>query len=505
MPEHQYTREEQYDMLAKLRKQVEFYFSPQNLAHDTFLRSLLEEHGENGVPVETLGTFPRVKSLYEAAPWLPTLLSWTMTKSLVVSVSEDGKWIRPISACSIKSASPIPVSACSVPGNKTRTPWDEEVLDSNESISTAPSSTFSQWSSVENTIYAIQVEEQTLNSNQSISTESSGEDSIHVIHGKERTTVICRDVPDGCDFEEVMEVFSTDSGRPIFAYRDFGNTWFIQFATEAEAVAGVSATQERKIRGQAIRAGIKSERTMVALPKREDFTAQPTLQPLTKSLKDLGIPIPPDETLRMPQRYKAPMQHLNVPQHGYYPMAPYSGYPQYHMNTFWPYSVPEVSGLRYMRHGYIQHVNNPQKKMLFLKKVDKGGYQNSHWKNAIRDPHTKRHVPGQATTQNVHQNAQTHDTESRLTSHGSFEKARHADSKTDKQQWQGSVPNSANALSQAQFPAMIDSMAMSRRTQSAPKMDYAAALLNSRNRNIPSGKSTSQMQHLERAVSKMTI
>ena len=448
MPQQQYTREEQFDMLAKLRKQVEFYFSPQNLAHDTFLRSLLEKHGENGVPVEMIATFHRVKALYEVAPWLPTLLRWAMTNSLIVSVSEDCKWIRPILACPIILVCSIPVSASSVPGNTTSIPWDEQVLHSKQSVTTAPSSSLSQSSSAGDPIYAIQM--------------------------KERTTVILLDVPDGCDFEEVMEVFSTDSVKPTSAYRDFGNTWNINFATEAQAVAGVSATRDRNIRGQAIRAGIKSERTMATLPKREGFTAQPTFRPLLKSLKDLGIPIPANETLRMPQLYEAPVQQLNVPQYGYYPMAPYSDFPPYDMNAFWPYGVPEMtqqfsysnamwphypytypqqappvpySGPGHVSPGYAQQVNNPRnkKKPFLKKKSNKGVYQNRYWKIAIGEPNSKHNEPRQATIQNNRR--------------------------------QGSEPNAVNALSQADFPALIDNVATSRRTQSA--LDYVAALLNS--------------------------
>jgi hypothetical protein len=346
---------------------------------------------------------------------------------------------------------------------------------------------------------------------------------------KERTTVIFRDVPEGCNFQEIMEVFSTDSVEPKSAYCVFGNTWYVNFATEAQAVAGVSATRDRKIRGQAIHAGIKSERSMMAPSKREGYTAQPTFRPLPLALEDLGIPIPPDETLRMPQLYKAPVQQLNVPQYASYPMAPYSGYPPYNANPFGPYGIPMTqqypsgnamlpqypytyrqqtpqvpySGPGHVRPGYVQHVNVPHNKKLFLKETNKGGYQNRYCENTVGGPDRKRNEPVQATIRHVKQKAESRDMGLLLTSRESFEKTRRKNKNYDRRQ--GSKPKAENVLSQAHFPALSDSVTTSRRTQSASRVDYAAALLNSRKTSLPSGNSTSETQQLEQAVSNMNI
>eukprot|EP00544_Gedaniella_sp_CCMP2646_P001208 CAMPEP_0202507474 /NCGR_PEP_ID=MMETSP1361-20130828/51745_1 /ASSEMBLY_ACC=CAM_ASM_000849 /TAXON_ID=210615 /ORGANISM="Staurosira complex sp., Strain CCMP2646" /LENGTH=467 /DNA_ID=CAMNT_0049141601 /DNA_START=40 /DNA_END=1443 /DNA_ORIENTATION=- len=91
-------------LLARLQAQVEFYFSPQNLAKDVFLSSLLEQH-ENAVPLETIASFPKVRQLHavgrlgmigvptsQMPPADPTFLAKALEESRVVKVS--GQWIH---------------------------------------------------------------------------------------------------------------------------------------------------------------------------------------------------------------------------------------------------------------------------------------------------------------------------------------------------------------------------------------------------------------------------
>lgn len=91
-------------LLARLQAQVEFYFSPQNLAKDVFLSSLLEQH-DNAVPLETIASFPKVRQLHaigrlgmigvptsQMPPADPTFLAKALEESRVVKVS--GQWIH---------------------------------------------------------------------------------------------------------------------------------------------------------------------------------------------------------------------------------------------------------------------------------------------------------------------------------------------------------------------------------------------------------------------------
>jgi len=102
-------------LLARLRAQIEFYFSPQNLSKDTYLRSLLvavDDDGVNGkVHMPIIAAFPKVRELCanhgrdplaprDAAdarlPAQSALLQKALDGSQVVEISEDLNWIRPI-------------------------------------------------------------------------------------------------------------------------------------------------------------------------------------------------------------------------------------------------------------------------------------------------------------------------------------------------------------------------------------------------------------------------
>jgi hypothetical protein len=362
---HHYTREEQYDMLANLATTVDSYFSPENLAWDFYLQQLLKQNGQNGISVTILANFPKVKELYDMAPWLPGLLSWAMAGSRVVRVSEDQKWIRPIqqawdamssdaasvawddSSAASSYATPIlsredskqsclscDMSSSMVQGNK------KPVLFSIKScVSTAPSSPSSQT---------------TIASSARVST---------LPYPKERTTVIVRDVPEDCDYEEVMESFPTSSVEPKSAYQDVANTWYIHFGTEEQAVDAIVATRGKQIHGQPIRAGIKSERTMAA-------GRSTTVRPLTKALEALGIADPevvptlPPPSLGIPELHGMPAQQLNVP-HYAYEYTPYSGYSPYNTNSHWPHSYTMTSHYPSQKYSHAMPPHYPTQEYVY--------------------------------------------------------------------------------------------------------------------------------------------
>jgi len=71
-----------------VRAQMEYYFSPQNLANDSFLVSKMND--ERYVPVELIASFERIKSLTTDLP----LIVESLEDSDQVEVSADGKMIR---------------------------------------------------------------------------------------------------------------------------------------------------------------------------------------------------------------------------------------------------------------------------------------------------------------------------------------------------------------------------------------------------------------------------
>eukprot|EP00127_Corallochytrium_limacisporum_P002231 Clim_evm19s109 gene=Clim_evmTU19s109 len=75
-----------------------------------------------------------------------------------------------------------------------------------------------------------------------------------------RNTLIIRDIPEGTTGEDIMEVFKVNEcPTPIENHSEVGNTWFIKFETEAETTKAFQHITKQKLKGQPIKARIKSE------------------------------------------------------------------------------------------------------------------------------------------------------------------------------------------------------------------------------------------------------
>jgi La domain len=98
-------------LLSRLRRQVEFYFSDDNLRRDGYLQALLHSRDHYGlVPLATIASFGRVREMYAshraghhvparfaAGPADPIVVARSLAKSERVRVSPDGHWLRPAS------------------------------------------------------------------------------------------------------------------------------------------------------------------------------------------------------------------------------------------------------------------------------------------------------------------------------------------------------------------------------------------------------------------------
>ena len=226
-------------LLARLRAQVEFYFSPQNLARDTFLRSILEQN-DNAVPVETIATFPKIRQLHAIGRWGmvnvprnslppadPILLCRALEGSHVVTVSNDSKWIQLMSDGANDTA---------LHERSNATPNQEHPFGGSDTNKSPPSSPSSQTTAA-----------------------SSAGVPTHPVPVKERTTLIVWEAPESCTADEMMQLFSCNTFRPKFVQHDTRNTWFITFHSENEVVAALAASSRKTLRGMTIHAGIKTE------------------------------------------------------------------------------------------------------------------------------------------------------------------------------------------------------------------------------------------------------
>jgi len=85
-------------LMARLRSQVEFYFSQQNLSRDTYLRNLLSQYGGATVPLSVICNFPKVQNICISfnVPVDPHLVMRALEGSTVVYVTPDATWISPV-------------------------------------------------------------------------------------------------------------------------------------------------------------------------------------------------------------------------------------------------------------------------------------------------------------------------------------------------------------------------------------------------------------------------
>lgn len=90
-------------LLSKILKQVEFYFGDANLPKDKFLLSKAHENADSWVPVETICSFSRVKSLTTDVPTVAEALRGSQS---LLQVSEDGLSVRRKSPLEHSSAAP---------------------------------------------------------------------------------------------------------------------------------------------------------------------------------------------------------------------------------------------------------------------------------------------------------------------------------------------------------------------------------------------------------------
>lgn len=229
--------------LYPLRSQVEFYFSPQNLAKDTFLKSQLNAAAHIGaVPMETICNFPKVRQInallhnmghlpLHMLPMAdPRLVRMALQHSTVVTVSQDGAWISPTQSSWNQSTQekPNPVN------------FPEE----SKTVSSTPSSPSSQ---------------ATTSSSLGIPTHPLPPAADSLASRSERTIIILRDIPDTVSPQEVLQAFATDEVAPKAARPDVGNTWFVNFETEDQAVKALASANNKMIGNFPVRGCLKSD------------------------------------------------------------------------------------------------------------------------------------------------------------------------------------------------------------------------------------------------------
>jgi hypothetical protein len=241
-PQHYHYHPRNDEMLySSLKNQIEYYFRPQNLEKDTYLLNHLRAN--NGVvPIHIICNFPKVRQLHayyafgiasnvptHMTPHVnPQLLQVVLKGSDIAIVSDDCLWIRPKRQQDNNKVTVVGDDAVVTVGSKaesgtTNTNKDGPNTNNNgvSSVASTPSSPSSQASS-----FGV---------------------PTHPLPAKERNVVIIRDIPNSATADTIMDAFTVDSIVPKSARPDVGNTWYVTFESEDQAVSALSQTRDKTI------------------------------------------------------------------------------------------------------------------------------------------------------------------------------------------------------------------------------------------------------------------
>jgi hypothetical protein len=204
---------------TRLRAQIEFYFSPQNLARDTYLRNMLATYGGGAVPLTAIASFPKVRNLCASElgmvnsnmPADPRLLMNVLEGSQIVSVSPDAIWISPLL--------PIPPLDPSVKARPVPTGASSYVPDMRSQQQQPPTP--------------------------NLAVPYAGDSSIS-------DTLVIRDMPLDMKPDKVMEIFTHDEIVPKTVKVEAGSVWYVSFSTEEDTKHVLASKQELNIEGRDI-------------------------------------------------------------------------------------------------------------------------------------------------------------------------------------------------------------------------------------------------------------
>ncbi|KAL7485315.1 hypothetical protein ACHAW6_013498 [Cyclotella cf. meneghiniana] len=368
-------------LYARLRTQVEFYFSPQNLARDTYLRNMLTvKHNDVPspppmqlmTPVAVITNFPKVKDIcasFSTSLSDPphVLLARACEGSSVVIVSSDGAWIGPALQLLPPLTTPAPRTA----------PSQAQPLFQRSPYPSSPHQrmTMSPMGEVQPLPYAgpqsVPVVQNAPLSQGSVSPSNSLDSTPSQI---KEVVVVVTDMPMECNPIQLMTAFTTDSIRPKSVSADGNNNvWLVTFVSDADAKAAIIASSGKTIAGAPIKAKLKSDpnsaKVSVAsasgasLSSMSESHRQPHVQvvhhPAGHQMVQQPIPMPggavmyPQGAYPIPQPSPPPLVQPVVPPYAlgpHYSMTPMpmggipgQQFPPYppQMQPMYPYYMPQ--------------------------------------------------------------------------------------------------------------------------------------------------------------------
>ena len=350
-------------LYPRLRSQVEFYFSPQNLARDSYLRNMLtSEHPDMPAPppyqimcpVGIITNFPKVRDICvqfgEGAEPPPLLLMKALEGSNIATVSSDGNWIGPAS-----QQLPPPVTGGQPPRAPMHQQFQQGMYPPNQlqpgqypnihqqrmmppgpmqqggmmpypaQFAGQPSPGGSECPSPS----SASIESSPSQRHKPQAQQGADQDVVHVA---------VMDLPTEVNPIEILTTFTTESIRPKSAFVD-GNTgnWFVAFSSEADAKSAIATSSERTIGGAPVKAKLKNE-----LPESSQLSVA------SASAVSLSSMTGPGGQMSQQQQ----QQLMGIPPAGGYPMAPSPPLPMGAQNIMMPGQYP--GGPQYRMHPQMQ-------------------------------------------------------------------------------------------------------------------------------------------------------
>lgn len=300
-------------LFHRLRTQVEFYFSPNNLSRDTYLRSMLtntdtpEEVSPRPMqlmtPTANILNFPKVKNIMSGAENMPEslhmVLKIALEGSAVVAMSTDGQWIGPASQNLPPMGMAMPQynpqqgqMVPNMPGMNQMfpqhmyPPGPMMTQPGMMMIPVPPGQEMSPHPGMPvatmpyNTNIPNEIESPT------VSIENEIQQGMQLQQIDLSSTVALLELPSDINPLEILTTFTTDTLRPKGAsLQESESIWIVVFGSEDDANSAIEIAKTKTLRGQPIKALLRSE-----MPKNEQSAQPNAASPAMSSLSGGTVP-----------------------------------------------------------------------------------------------------------------------------------------------------------------------------------------------------------------------
>ena len=367
--------------LSTLKSQIEFYFSPQNLARDSYLRSIMAQYGGAMVPLHVISSFPKVREICAmktgspAIPAEPFVIMKAMEGSNVAKITQDGIWIGPLALLP-----PLDPAAIKRLGMQSRPqPLVRQVSAGSATVmarqvslgnSAGSAPIMRRQVSVGNSAGSAPAMRRQMSSGSflSLGRDASPVSAHDAVSGDTRSTtttttshatLIVSDCSTEIAAEIVISAFTSDKVAPKSAKPSSdANAWLVFFESEKHARIALSTAAGNTINGLPVRAKMMRSGNVSPMPEEGSGESDNVKSQQQQQQQQLGVPqIPPlQQHIQYPPHIVPPQgmpNNAGAPAYNYYPYPlqyqyPAGRYPP--QPSSMQYHHPQMYGPSYPQH-----------------------------------------------------------------------------------------------------------------------------------------------------------